>query len=310
MDIAYWWYPKLRVPLGGHDVLIKSRVTLRGLWTDVFLDGRKVSSDMTPVLGPDAVRNHRHRLEIAGRAPIEIEAGYVGMWGVGAVVREAGQVVHETHPGRTVAFPAQLREMTVNSTLTGDKWRANRLPLAVDIATGLLFFAVAKIWGLQTAAIVAAVVGVLLVVGERLLKRDLTGGLALFGIVMLLISAGFAWMFNDEELIKLKGTFTGLIASGLFLGDGLLGGRRLAGKLVRYLPWDDIDPGRLGIGLGLSGLVMAGLNYAVARLASTDAWLVYTTFLDTPISMVMIFGVFAWARGKLRVSGRAEAYES
>jgi intracellular septation protein A len=307
MDVSYWWYPSLRVPLDGHDVRIRARASLKGLWTEVFVDGRKVSSDMTPVLGDAAVRNHRHRIELPGTAPVEIEAGYVGLWAIGALVRREGVLIHETHPGRKVAFPDQYRELTVNSTFTGEKWRANRLPLAVDVLSGLLFFAVAKLFGLQSAAIVAAVVGVLLVVGERVLKRDLTGGLALFGIVMLLISAGFAWIFDDEEIIKLKGTFTGLIASGLFLGDGLLGGRRLAGKLVRYLPWDDISAGRLGIGLGLTGLVMAGLNFAVARLASTDVWLVYTTFLDTPISMAMIFLVFAYARGKLGGRARTEA---
>ena len=51
--------------------------------------------------------------------------------------------------------------------------------------------------------------------------------------------------------------------------------------------------------LPLLGLVMAGLNYAVAKLASTDVWLFYTTFVDFFLVMLMIFAVFAFARGRL-----------
>jgi hypothetical protein len=50
--------------------------------------------------------------------------------------------------------------------------------------------------------------------------------------------------------------------------------------MARYLPYTDIDPGRLAIGMGLLGLVMAGLNLLVAKFASTDLWLFYSTFVD------------------------------
>ena len=38
--------------------------------------------------------------------------------------------------------------------------------------------------------------------------------------------------------------------------------------MANYLPYRDIDPARLGIGMGLMGLVMAGCNQVVAMLAS------------------------------------------
>jgi hypothetical protein len=44
---------------------------------------------------------------------------------------------------------------------------------------------------------------------------------------------------------------------------------------------------------------MAGLNYAVARFASTDVWLFYTTFVDFFLVMLLILVVFSFARGKL-----------
>lgn len=102
--------------------------------------------------------------------------------------------------------------------------------------------------------------------------------------------------FQDEEFVKLRGTITGLIAASLFLIDGLLGGKRLASGLARYMPYNDIDAGRLGIGMGVLGAIMAGLNYAVAKLASTDVWLFYSTFLDFAVVFALFFIVLRYAR--------------
>jgi intracellular septation protein A len=306
MDLAWWWYRTLRFRVEGHELAIRTRALVRGLVTELSVDGVTQSIDHTPLGGPDSVRNHRHSFNLPSGGSIEIEAGYISLWAMGAIVRREGAVVYETHPGRTVAYPASYRDISVNSPFSGDRWRTNRLPLTIDLLSGLLFFVVGKFFGLQSAALVAAAVGVSIVLGEKLFKRDLTGGLALFGIVMLLISAGFAWAFQDEAIIKMRGTFTGLLASALFLGDGLFGGRWLAGKLMRYLPWTDMHAGRLGIGMGLAGLIMAGLNFGVARLASTDTWLVYTTFLDTPIFMGLFLLVISYARGRLFSRGQAQ----
>jgi intracellular septation protein A len=179
------------------------------------------------------------------------------------------------------------------------RYKANRVPIMVDIALGVLFFVVAKLTDLSTAALVGAGAGIALVIAQRLVKVDLLGGLALFGIVMLLLSAGLALAFQDDMAIKMRSTILGLISATLFLGDGLLGGNRLGKGLMRYLPYNDIDPGRLALGMGLLGLIMAGLNYAVAIVASTDVWLFYTTFVDFFLVMLMILVVFAFARGRL-----------
>ena len=137
-------------------------------------------------------------------------------------------------------------------------YRRNKVPIIVDIALGLLFFAVAKLTDLPTAAIVGAAAGLALVVAQRFVKADLLGGLALFGIVMLLLSAALAIAFQDDWAVKMRSTILGVISAILFLGDGLLGGNRLGRGLSRYLPYSDLDPGRLALGMGLLGLVMAG----------------------------------------------------
>nr|WP_237219778.1 septation protein IspZ [Sphingomonas arenae] len=168
----------------------------------------------------------------------------------------------------------------------------------VDIATGLLFFVVAKLTDLKTAALVGAAVGMAIVIAQRFVKVDLIGGLALFGIVMLLISAAFAIAFEDDELIKQRSTIVGLIGATFFLADGLLlKGRRLGHGLNRYLAYTDVDERRLAIGMGLVGVLMALANYVVVKLVSTDIWLFYTTFLDVPLSIGLVLGAIKWARG-------------
>jgi intracellular septation protein A len=177
------------------------------------------------------------------------------------------------------------------------------VPILVDIALGILFYAVAKLTDLPTAALVGAGAGIALVVLQRFVKADLLGGLALFGIVMLLISAGLAVAFQDDMAVKMRSTIVGLISATLFLGDGLLGGNRLGKALSRYMVYNDIDPARLAVGMGILGLVMAGLNYLVARMTSTDVWLFYTTFVDFFLLMLLVLGVFAYARGKVLPRG-------
>jgi intracellular septation protein A len=184
------------------------------------------------------------------------------------------------------------------------QFKANRVPIAVDIILGLLFYVVAKMTDLSTAAIAGAAVGVALLIVQRFVKVDLVGGLALFGVVMLLISAGLAIAFQDDWAVKMRTSIVGVITAVLFLGDGLLGGNRLGKGLARYLPYRDMDAARLAIGMGVLGLVMAGLNYVVAAIASTDVWLFYTTFVDFFLVMLLIVLVLRYAR-KQPLLGRA-----
>jgi len=177
------------------------------------------------------------------------------------------------------------------------KLKRNKVPILTDIATGLLFFAVAKLTDLRTAALVGAGVGIALVVAQRFIRTDILGGMALFGILMLLISAGFAIVFEDDEIIKQRSTIVGLIGAALFLSDGLLlNGRRLGRGLNRYIAYTDVDDRRLAIGMGMVGAAMALANFMVVRLVSTDSWLFYTTFADIPLSIALVLLAVKWAR--------------
>ncbi len=148
----------------------------------------------------------------------------------------------------------EARDEMVADNYDPGAWRRNRIPLAVDIALGLLFFVVAKFTDLTTAALVGAACGLLLLVAQRMTKVDLLGGLALFGIGLMLFSAALALLFQSDEAVKYRATVVGVTSAMLFFADDLSGGKRLANRLMRYLPYTDIDAARLGIGMGLLGL--------------------------------------------------------
>nr|WP_314441363.1 septation protein IspZ [uncultured Sphingomonas sp.] len=286
-----------------HECLVLIDARTSGTYSSLWVDGEQRAADFTPAVGEEAVRNHRLSTTLPGGRLLEVDAGYINWVTAAIAVRVDGRLVHESHPGRRIALPDRAARMIRKGEVKGDeaydpsKLKRNKVPIAVDVATGLLFFVVAKLTDLKTAALVGAAVGLALVVVQRFVKVDLIGGMMLFGVFMLLVSAGFAIAFEDEEVIKHRSTIVGLVGATCFLFDGLvLKGRRLGAGLDRYMAYSDIDPRRLSIGMGLTGLVMAGGNSLVAWAFSTDFWLLYTTFLDIPVSLALIFWAISWAR--------------
>ena len=286
------------------EVVITARTT--GLESVLLIGGDVAAADSTPATGSEAVRNHHLRARMADGSEIEVEAGYISWLSVGIAVRRNGHLVHESHSGRRIAYPERAKRMVLGSSGPGlppaydpGAFSRNKVPLAVDIALGALFYVVAKLTDLSTAALVGAAVGISLVIVQRFVKVDLVGGLALFGVAMLLVSAGLALVFQDDMAVKMRTSIVGVISALLFLGDGLFGGNRLGRGLARYLPYTDTDPARLAVGMGVLGLTMAALNYGVATVASTDVWLFYTTFVDFFLVMLLVILVFRYARGQM-----------
>ncbi|GAA4009060.1 hypothetical protein GCM10022280_02320 [Sphingomonas swuensis] len=282
-------------------VLVDARTT--GLFSSLWVDGSFVAEDATPAHGAEAVRNHRLAATLPDGRVLVVEAGYISIGSVGIAARLDGALVHESHPGRRIAFPERFAKALTDRNQAGQaaydpgKLARNKVPIAVDIATGILFFVVAKLTDLKTAALVGAAVGLSLVVIQRFVRVDLVGGMMLFGVFMLLLSAGFAIAFDDEEIIKQRSTIIGLIGAGCFLFDGLvLNGRKLGAGVNRYLAFTDVDERRLAIAMGLVAAAMAGGNWVAVKLLSTDAWLFYTTFLDLPLSMGLVIWAMHWAR--------------
>lgn len=284
-----------------------SRVSSR-----LVLDGRVLAEDSTWVAGGD-YRNHRLHLALPDGRALEVEVGPAAWYSFGIAVRVDGQVVHESHPGRALAWPAwasgggaaaaeaqtpEAREALAAAEREDKaRWKRNKPSILTDIALGILFFAVAKFTGsLTTAALVGAGAGIALVVVQRFVKVDLLGGFALFGVAVLLLSAAFAWVFQDDWAVKMRSTIVGSLVALVMLSDGLLnGGRYFGGRIQRYMPVP-LDPRRFAIGMGVLGFVMAAVNYAVATWTTGDVWLWYTTFGDTVLSVLLVFGVMQYAQ--------------
>jgi intracellular septation protein A len=282
--------------LGLQNALVRISFGLKGVASTLLIDEHSVANDFTPISGEEAVRNHYLYAATANNDALHVEAGYINSFTIGIAAKVNDRLVHESHPGKTIAYPEKMRDMTINSDMSS--LQKNRIPLTVDVATGLLFFAVAKFAGLTTAALVGAAVGLGLVVLQRFIKTDILGGMVMFGVLMLLISGGFAWLVEDDTIIKMKSTILGLIGASIFLTDGLLGGKWIGKGIGRYMHYTAIIPSRLAIALGVVGLIMAGLNWIVVKVVSTDIWLFYTTFVDIFIVVLLFFIALKWARGK------------
>lgn len=310
MSFTWWRYPTRRFQLGGERFAVTMKARSDGLVSSLWRGRERLAADSTPLLGPESVRNHSLGAALPDGRQLEVEAGYVTLWTTGIAVKANGVLVHESHPGKPIAYPEKHREKAAQSRTMSELmaaedgadfgvWKRNRVAIAVDIAMGLIFFIVAKLTDLPTAALVAAGLGIALVIVQRFVTVDLIGGMALFGVAMALISAGLALAFQDDMAVKLRGVILGTIGAVLFLGDGLiLKGRRLGAGMARYIPYRDIDHRRLAIGMGLLGLVMALINLAAAQWLSTDLWLYYTTFGDILLFAVLVQFVFSHARDK------------
>jgi intracellular septation protein A len=311
IGFRFWTYHR-RFMAQGLPCALRFEAGLKGTQTILSVADVEHDACFRPAMGEQAVINHQLTAVLPDGAKLNVEAGYFNWWNIAIAAHLNGALIHESHPGKAIRLPDRAIKMMTETNSKIDpetgkirhdpamdysKISANKVPIAVDIATGLLFFVVAKLTDLTTAALVGAGVGIALVIAQRFVKVDLLGGLAMFGIVMLLISAGFAYAFQDEDWVKMRSTIVGLIGATVFLSDGLLfKGRYMGRALSRYIAYTDIREHRLSISLGLVGIAMAALNYGVARLFSTDIWLFYTTFGDIFVSFAMALYAINWSR--------------
>lgn len=223
--------------------------------------------------------------------------------------------MYESHPGRDVhhgealvkkmvgldaeAGDSAVAKMRSMAEINQNKWQRNKYSVYADLALGALFFIVGKVTGdLALAAIVGAGGGLALVVAQRFVKVDLLGGFAVFGTIMLLISAAFSLALQDDYWVQMKSTILGLFTASIFMADGLLRrGSYFGARIERYMPLP-LHHDRIAVGMSLTGIIMAGANYLVAENFSEDFWLTWTTFLDLPVGMALFYSVVYWARKK------------
>jgi intracellular septation protein A len=294
------WTYRFRFRLGMHDYMVEMPVGLKTIETRLLHDGRELARDFTDVMQPGGTRNHQLRCTLADGRQLEVEAGYIDWRRAGLAVRVDGVLVHESHPGKQIRFPGlagRQEDLAEQQAKQAAQWARNKYSIYVDLAIGALFFVLVKATDdLPLSALVTAGAGLAVVVVQRFVKVDLLGGLALFGIVMLLVSAGFSWFFDDDWAVKMKSTILGLLVATITLSDAIFRkGRYFGARLLRYMP-QPMDAQRLAGGLGVLGLVMAGVNWLFAEFTSQDTWLYYTSFGDFFLTVALMFAVMRYAR--------------
>lgn len=295
------WQYRHRPAVDGHDVVVVNNALLDGTDSRLLVDGQEVARALTLMNSPDPMAAQTLATTLPDGRQLRVVTGYNSWWATGCAAWVDDRLVWESHPGRPVEAPASVRAMFAPAKnaarqANSEQLKRNGPAMLCDLGVGLLFYLVARFVDLPTAAIASAGAGILLAIIQRFVKVDLLGGLAGFGIVMGLVSAALAIAFQDDRAVMMRSTILGGITAAAFLGDAALGGRWLGRGMAMYLP-GGADPRRLALGMGLTGVVMAGANQAVIAMASKDQWLFYTTFLDTPLALVLALATLRWARG-------------
>jgi len=297
----------------GLDCVVEVTLTLKETISRLFVDNELV--DEQSLAYSEGGTTFVHPLPSASGQTAQVKSGYYNWWNIGIAVSEGEDIVYESHPGRDVHHgEALVKKMMGLDAESGDsaaakmrsmaeinqkKWQRNKYSVYADLALGALFFIVGKVTGdLALAAIVGAGGGLALVVAQRFVKVDLLGGFAVFGTIMLLISAAFSLALQDDYWVQMKSTVLGVFTASIFMADGLLRrGAYFGARIERYMPVR-LHHDRIAVGMSLTGIIMAGANYLVAENFSEDFWLTWTTFLDLPVGMVLFYSVFKWAEKK------------
>lgn len=269
-------------------------------------EGRTLEDGFSFTSGP--YRLHRISLPTA-QGELVFELGPRSAWNYGVRATLDGQVAYQSHPEPFAYLPRLLQMQARRKPVAAQGIDFSRLKnqgpaIAADIALGLLFFVLGKTTDLRTAALVTAGAGLAMLPMQWAINRwasrkvDILGGMALFGIVILLLSAGFSWYFDSEFAVQLKATVIGSIVAACFGVDALMGGKNLGLRFSNYLVYKDLNTRRLSAGMCLMGLLLAGVNLAVACLLSKDAWLWYTLWGDLILVMILTNVAIHWSRAK------------
>jgi intracellular septation protein A len=280
----------------GVDYEVNFSFTFSTCTSQVYCDGSLINERTCSFSSGFKVIEHKLKAN-SQSSELSVSVGYYSWCSIGIEVRENNELIYASHPNEDIHFAEKKIGSIESKTSTIDtgnkeqrhqKWQQNKYSIFADIGLGAAFFVVAKVTSdLTIAAFTGVILGLALVVIQRFVKVDLLGGFAVFGTVMLLISALFSLAFQSEHLLQHKGTFIGLLGASVFLADGVFrNGRYFGCRFDRYLS-SPVKHQNFVIGLGIISACMSGFNYGVATYLSEDVWLTYNTFLDMPIYLIL-----------------------
>jgi intracellular septation protein A len=286
------------------------KIKLETVHFTVTRNGETLIDEMRPA-SVTAISEQEH-FELANGLSLEI--GYVSLTKLGVVVRD-GETILTREPDKPFRKPGKLdtalaklealedaepTEPTPEQKAIAERQKALRPSIAVDIAFGVLFFFVAREFGLVTAALTGAAATIVLTIVDQFVKMDLLGGFAVFGVVMSLISAGIAWGFQDDLAIKLRGTWMAIIGAFFSLFDAIvLKGSYLGKRMAMYMEGlYRLNPQRASFALAGATLILMMIDTPLAFILTTDQWIWYNSFFDNFIGIPIVLGSLYFAREK------------
>ncbi len=305
------WTYKRPFQYEGNEYEVRYSISLKTYTSQLFFNGKLVDECTHLFDGDFKVVVHTYQADSQSSNHAEaivVSVGYYSWLNVGIEVKCGDDFIYQSHPGKDIHFATnKLENLAAIGTsaefeekrkLQSDNWQKNKSSIFADIGVGAAFFVVAKVTGdLRIAAFTGVFLGLSLVVIQRFVKADLLGGFAVFGTIMLLISALFSLVLQSEYLVQLKGTFMGLLSASVLIIDGVFNqGGYFGARFQRYIN-SPIQPQYFVLGLALIGIFMAVLNYSIASQLTEEQWLTYDTFVETPIYFVMFF-MLVWRAGK------------
>jgi intracellular septation protein A len=218
------------------------------------------------------------------------------------VVRD-GSVVHRSHPEPFAAMGAiekisnfgwtqdsRQDPSKEDSNLPAGQARLLYAALAADVCVSALLYFAAGYMSLRNVALLGAAVVLAMMLAdwtaERFFNRklNLTGGFSALGIVMLLLSAGFAWLVDNELAIMLKSSVLGLISAAVLAGDAVFGGRYIGERASQLITFVRVDPRRWSWGTAMAVAGQSLLSAAIALWLSRDAWLFYKHWVASALA--------------------------
>ena len=242
---------------------------------------------------------------------VELEFGAVSLMKYALIVKRDEEVLWRSSDkpfregGKVDRFISKMEAVadknnTPEKQAMLERQKKLRPSIIIDISFGVLFFFVAREFGLVTAALTGAAATIVLVAVQPFTKHDLLGGFAVFGVVMSLISAGIAWGFQDDLAIKLRGTIMSIIAGSFALYDGfILKGGYLGKRMALYMEGlGKLNPRKASFALAGSTFVLMSIDTPLAFILTTDQWIWYNAFFDNIIAIPIIIGAMFMAREK------------
>jgi hypothetical protein len=284
-------------------------VALDGVCYDARLECRWTSNTFVVELGGErlacevlnfyAEPFRLQELEIKGASGglLTFRTGPRNLYSYGLEVVRDGAVAYRSHPEPFAAL-ASIQKVSgfgssVEGRLQAEKGKEIYPALVADICVSVLLYVAAGYMSLRDVAILGAAVVLALMLAdwsaERVFSRklNLSGGLSALGVLMLLLSAAFAWVVDNELAIMLKSSILGLIGAALLATDAMLGGRYIGKRTAQYLTFMDLDPRRFSWGSAMAATGQSLLSGAIAIWLSRDAWLFYRHWVGPTLGFTL-----------------------